>query len=131
MLYEYALQTPRRGLTDITDKVRDAIRKSGVTAGLCTVYCPHTTAAITINENSDPDVVSDLLFAFEKTFPDRPEFRHGEGNSAAHLRSSLVGCSETLIITDARPLLGTWQAVYFAEFDGPRARRFYVRIIER
>ena len=97
---------------------------------IITVHCPHTTAGITINENADPDVVRDLIFALEQTYPDRPEFRHAEGNSAAHLKASVVGSGVTLILRDGKPLLGTWQGVYFCEFDGPRTRRFYVSIQE-
>lgn len=124
----YSLQTDKQGMYDITPKVREAIKKSGAGAGLCVVYCPHTTAAITINENADPDVVRDLLFGLDKTFPDRPEFRHSEGNSAAHLKSSCIGASVTLIVENGEPVLGTWQAVYFCEFDGPRRRTFHVKV---
>jgi len=129
MLYDFTLSTPRQSLLNITGKVAQAIRDSGVQNGLCLVYCPHTTAAITINENADPDVVHDLLIGLDKAFPDRPEFRHGEGNSSAHLKSSCVGASMTLIIKDGRPLLGTWQGVFFCEFDGPRTRTFYVKVL--
>ncbi|MEA4912109.1 MAG: secondary thiamine-phosphate synthase enzyme YjbQ [Oscillospiraceae bacterium] len=130
MVYDYALSTPQKGLLNITAQVRDAVRKSGVQEGLCVVFCPHTTAGVTINENSDPDVVNDLLFALDRTFPDRPEFRHDEGNSAAHLRSSVIGCSETVIVRDGQLLLGVWQGIYFAESDGPRSRTFYVKVLE-
>lgn len=130
MLYQYELSTAERGLYDITDDVNDALRKSGVKSGICVVYCPHTTAAITINENADPDVVKDLLFSFEEYFPDRAEYCHREGNSYAHLRCSLVGASETIIIDKGHLVLGTWQGIYFAEFDGPRPhRKFYVKMI--
>lgn len=128
MLREYTLRTAHENWINITPQVREAIRESGVTEGLCRVHCPHTTAAVTINENADPDVVSDLIFALDRTFPDRPEFRHMEGNSAAHLKSSVVGCGVTLIVQNGQPLLGTWQGVYFCEFDGPRSRRFYVSV---
>ncbi len=129
MLYEYRLETPKEGFIDITDKVRDACRQSGVFDGMMTVYCPHTTAGVTINENTDPDVRNDLLFALNKTYPDRAEFRHAEGNSAAHLKASVIGSSVTIMIDDGEPVLGTWQAVYFAEFDGPRSRRFTVKVM--
>ncbi len=128
MLREYSLNTGRNNWTDVTDRVRDAVRESGVRDGLCLVYCPHTTAGITINENADPDVVRDLLFALEKTYPDRPEFRHMEGNSAAHLKASVIGSSVTIPVSNGRLMLGTWQGVYFCEFDGPRARRFCVQV---
>ena len=128
MLREYSLKTGANDWTDVTGRVREALRESGVKDGVCLVYCPHTTAGITINENADPDVVRDLLFALEKTYPDRPEFRHAEGNSAAHLKASVIGSGVTIPITGGRLMLGTWQGVYFCEFDGPRARRFLVQV---
>ena len=130
MLREFSLATERNNWIEVTGNVRDLVRESGVRNGLCVVYCPHTTAGITINENADPDVVRDLIFALEKTYPDRAEFRHSEGNSAAHLKASVIGSSATIIIRDGRLLLGTWQGIYFCEFDGPRTRRFYVEIME-
>ena len=130
MLREFTLRTTRNGWSNITPQIREAIAESGAKDGLCTVHCPHTTAGITINENADPDVVRDLIFALEQTYPDRPEFRHAEGNSAAHLRASVIGSGVTLMLRDGKPLLGTWQGVYFCEFDGPRTRRFYVSIQE-
>ena len=130
MLKEFTLQTERNNWTNITPQVLSALRESSVKSGLCVVYCPHTTAGITINENADPDVVRDLTFALDKTYPDRPEFRHAEGNSASHLKASVVGSSVTLIVREGRLLLGTWQGVYFCEFDGPRTRRFFVEIME-
>ena len=129
MIFEYKISTPRNNLYDITPQLREAVTKSGVSDGIVVVFCPHTTAGITINENSDRDVVHDLLLGLDKAFPDRHEFRHNEGNSSAHLRSSAVGTSETLIISDGRPVLGTWQDVYFCEFDAPRNRRFYVKVL--
>ena len=130
MLCEMTLATERNNWMDVTARVRDALRESGVNSGLCVVYCPHTTAGITINENADPDVVRDLIFALEKTYPDRAEFRHSEGNSASHLKASVIGSSVTILVREGRLLLGTWQGVYFCEFDGPRTRRFYVEILE-
>lgn len=130
MLREYTLKTGRNDWTDVTGRVAEAVRESGVTTGVCRVYCPHTTAALTINENADPDVVRDLIFALERTCPDRPEFRHAEGNSAAHLKASLLGSSVTLPVQNGALLLGTWQGVYFCEFDGPRTRRFLVQTTE-
>ncbi len=126
---EFTLRTERQGYYNITSAVRDTIRKSGVTSGICVVYCPHTTAAITINENADPDVPHDLVIGFDEAFPDRRDFRHGEGNSDAHLKCSTVGASETILIEEGRPLLGTWQGVYFCEFDGPRTRRYYIKVM--
>lgn len=128
MLREYAISTGKNSWTNITGRVSEALAESGVTDGVCLVYCPHTTAGITINENSDPDVVRDLVFALEKTYPDRPEFRHMEGNSAAHLKASAVGASALVPVKNGRLLLGVWQGVYFCEFDGPRSRKFYVQV---
>ena len=126
MLFSYSLKTGKEGLYDITAAVKESIRKSGVDAGLCVVYCPHTTAGVTINENADPDVARDILYGLSRAFPDRSEFRHAEGNSAAHLKASCIGSSVTLIVENGAPLLGAWQGVYFCEFDGPRERKYHV-----
>ena len=117
-------------MKDITRQVQDAVRQSGVTDGLCIVFIPHTTAAVTINENADPDVVRDLNMELDKIVPWEDGYHHIEGNSAAHLKSSLVGASEHIIIEGGRLLLGTWQGVYFCEYDGPRHRKAIVKIIE-
>ena len=130
MLYGFELSTQRQNFYNITEKVSGAVKKSGIRAGSCLIFCPHTTAGITINENADPDVVRDMLFALDRTFPDRTEFRHMEGNSHAHLKSSFVGSSQSVIIQNGGLLLGTWQGIYFCEFDGPRNRRFYVKLME-
>ena len=130
-MFQYTLNTAKEGFYNITDHVKDAIRRSGIINGICLVYCPHTSAGITINESADPDVVKDLLYALNETFPDRPEFRHSEGNSAAHLKSSVIGNSVNLIVANRTPVLGTWQAIYFTEFDGPRVRKFYIHVIEK
>jgi len=116
-------------MIDITAQVRESLGKSGVSDGICTVFCPHTTAGITVNENADPDVVHDFLIGLDAAFPDREQFRHGEGNSVAHLKSSAVGCSQTIIVRGGLLALGRWQGVYFCEFDGPRTRRFLVKVI--
>ena len=129
MLREFTLSTGQNNWTDITLRAREALRESGILDGICVVYCPHTTAGITINENADPDVVSDLIFALEKTYPDRAEFRHAEGNSAAHLKASAMGSSATVPVRGGKLRLGTWQGIYFCEFDGPRTRRVYVQIL--
>lgn len=129
MLDCYHLQTDREGFVDITGPVEESLRKSGVHEGICVVYCPHTTAGVTINENADPDVRRDLLLGLSRALPDRPDFRHAEGNSAAHLKACCVGSSVTIPIADGGLVLGTWQGVYFAEFDGPRRRSFYVKIL--
>ena len=129
MFYEYQLSTSRKDLCDITPQVREAIAKSGIADGIAVVYCPHTTAGITINENADPDVARDLLIGLDKAFPDRAEFSHAEGNSAAHLKASAIGSSVTVIVDKGKPVLGTWQGIYFCEFDPPRNRKFYIKVI--
>ena len=129
MLYEYTLSTQREDFYNITPQVREAVSKSGITSGIAVVYCPHTTAGLTINENADPDVVQDILLGLRKAYPDRPEFRHGEGNSAAHLKSSAMGSSATVIIENGKLVLGIWQSLYFCEFDPPRNRKFYVKVL--
>lgn len=130
MLEQCSLKTDTEGFLSITSTVEKSLAKSGVKNGLCIVYCPHTTAGITINENADPDVVHDLLLGLSRAFPDHSEFRHAEGNSTAHLKASYVGSSVTVIVKDGRLVLGTWQGIYFCEFDGPRNRNYYVKIIE-
>ena len=129
MLFNFQLSTSKEGLIDITAEVTEAIMESGVNEGICIVYCPHTTAAITINENADPDVKTDFISGLDRTFPDLATFLHAEGNSDAHLKSSVVGASELIIVSGGKPLLGTWQGVYFCEFDGPRNRQFYVKVM--
>jgi len=128
MLFEFQLQTPKENFYNITRQVREAIEKSGVISGIAVVFSPHTTAGITINENADPDVVHDLLLGLKKAFPDDANFRHSEGNSSAHLKTSCIGESVTIIVENGKPLLGTWQGIYFCEFDPPRSRRFFVKI---
>ena len=116
-------------LIDITGEVAEAVKASGVKDGTVIVYCPHTTAGITINENADPNVACDILTKLSKVIDRDPEFRHGEGNSDSHVKSTRVGASETLIIDGGKLVLGTWQSVYFAEFDGPRTRKVHIKII--
>jgi secondary thiamine-phosphate synthase enzyme len=115
---------------NITGEVQKIVAASGVREGICVVFTPHTTAAVTINENADPDVPRDVDIALNMISPDRREFRHGEGNSPAHTKSSLVGPSLTLIVTDGRLLLGTWQGIWFNEYDGPRTRKVHVRVMQ-
>jgi len=114
---------------DISAQVQKAVADSGVGEGICVVFVPHTTAAVTINENADSDVPRDVGFALDMISPDRREFRHGEGNSAAHTKTSLVGPSLSLIVTEGRLLLGTWQGIWFNEYDGPRTRKVHVRVL--
>ena len=118
-------------LVDVTSLVQEAVREAGIREGRVLIHVPHTTAAVTINENADPDVVHDLLADLDRLAPwKQPYYKHGEGNSAAHLKSSLVGCSMTVLIENGNLVLGTWQGIYFCEFDGPRIRKVMVKITE-
>ncbi len=121
-----SIKTPREGFINITHSVAEALRESKIQSGLCTVFVHHTTAGVTINENADPDVVSDMLMAFDKLVPSL-DFRHMEGNSQAHIKSSIVGCSLNVIVENSSLVLGTWQGIYFCEFDGPRNRQFHIQ----
>jgi secondary thiamine-phosphate synthase enzyme len=115
-------------LRDVTAEVQQAVSDSGVSEGVCHIFVPHTTAGLTLNENWDPDVRGDLVRALEAMVPD-VTFRHGEGNSPAHLLSSLLGAGQTLFVRGGRLVLGNWQGVYLAEFDGPRRRRLLVKVV--
>lgn len=132
MLKEFTLQTRTRDeMIDITDKVQAFVTEQGIRSGAAIVYCPHTTAGITINENADPDVKADMIRRFDEVFPwEHTLDRHLEGNTAAHLKASTVGASQTVIIENGRLLLGTWQGIYFCEFDGPRNRKFLVKLFQ-
>ncbi len=127
---DISIRTEKRNeMVDITNKIATLVAHEGITDGQVVVYCPHTTGGITINENADPDVIHDLLLTFSELFPkDRPGYRHVEGNSDSHCKSSLVGASEQILIKDGHLVLGTWQGVYFCEFDGPRTRRVIIQI---
>ena len=129
MVNEFSLHTEKEGFYDITSNVNKIIHENKIVDGICIVFCPHTTAGITINENADPDVVTDMLFALDKTLPDRLEFRHFEGNTTAHLKASYVGSSATVIVKNGKPLLGRWQGIYFCEFDGPRIRTYFIKTL--
>lgn len=129
-LFEFPISTGRsQAFVDITNLIVEAIEKSGVESGIAIVYCPHTTAGITINENADPDVVRDIITTLDKVFPVEGDYRHFEGNSHAHLKSSYMGAEKTLIIHEGKPILGTWQSVYFCEFDGPRSRKVFIKVM--
>lgn len=130
MFFQEGVETRRRNdFVDITAVVAGAVRKSGVKNGLCVVFCPHTTAAVSLNENADPDVKTDLTSKLGRLIPENDDYRHAEGNSDAHVKSSLVGPSLPLIVRNSAPLLGTWQAVYFCEFDGPRRRTVQIQVV--
>jgi secondary thiamine-phosphate synthase enzyme len=115
-------------LIDITSKIAQLVQKSGVEEGLCLVYVPHTTAAVTINESADPSVKSDILMVLNRIVPWEADYRHMEGNSPAHVKSTLVGPSELIAIENRSLVLGTWQGIFFCEFDGPRNRKVHVRV---
>ena len=127
---EFTVQTTQPAqFLDITGKVQQAVSAAVVNDGLCTVFIPHTTAGITIQENADPDVVTDMLYALDKAVPLRdPHYRHAEGNTAAHVKASLLGSSVNVLVQAGRLRLGTWQGIYFCEFDGPRTRQVLVTI---
>ena len=114
---------------NITGEVESIVKKAGIIEGICIVFIPHTTAAVTINENADPNVPGDVSFSLDIISPDRREFRHSEGNSAAHTKTSLVGPSLTIIVTGGKLLLGTWQGIWFNEYDGPRTRKVHIRVL--
>lgn len=116
-------------MIDITMEVRAVLKKSGVGKGACYIFVPHTTAAVTINENADPDVPKDMLMEMDKIVPLYDNYRHIEGNSAAHIKASLFGSSEVVLVEDGNLVLGTWQSIFFCEFDGPRTRKVVVRFI--
>lgn len=118
----------RNDMIEITDQIADIVRQGEIESGSLTIFTPHTTAAITINENADPDVITDFLAGLDEIVPKRLNRFHAEGNSDAHMKSSLVGCSETIIIDKGAMVLGTWQGIYFCDFDGPRTRRVIVSL---
>ena len=117
----------RTDLVDITGQVQSAVESMGMSEGVVTVFVPHTTAGVTINENSDPAVVADVDTILDRIIPWQGGYHHGEGNSAAHLKASLMGSSAQIIVSNGRLQLGTWQAIYFCEFDGPRHRKIWIR----
>jgi secondary thiamine-phosphate synthase enzyme len=120
--------TSRTELLDITSEVQKAVAESRVRDGVCHVYVPHTTAGITINENADPSVRQDILMELNKIVPFQDNYRHLEGNAAAHIKASIVGSSQTILVRAGKLLLGTWQGIFFCEFDGPRSRRVITRV---
>ena len=126
------IEVPTRSheeLVDITDQVQKVVSQSGIKTGLCHVFVPHTTAGLTLNENWDPAVRRDMLMALGKMVPWDDDYQHGEGNSAAHVKASLMGFSHTLLVEDGRLTVGSWQGIYLAEFDGPRRRRVLVDVL--
>jgi len=128
-VHSFPIRTHSRDeLVDITSEVSRIVSKSGMEQGIITIFIPHTTAAVTINENADPTVKRDILMELDKRFPWEDGYHHSEGNSAAHVKTSLVGSSEPILVEGGRMVLGTWQGIYFCEFDGPRSRKVHVHI---
>ena len=127
---EFTVKTTRHTeFVTITDRLQEVVDQSGVKDGVCTVFVPHTTAGITINENADPDVVADMIFALDKAVPwNSPQYKHAEGNTAAHVKSSLMGHSLHVLIRNGQLQFGTWQGIYLCEFDGPRTRKLWVTV---
>ena len=127
---QIAVKTHRQcELLDITAQVESIVRKSEATSGICCVFVPHTTAGVTVNENADPNVIRDIIMELNKIVPLDDEYTHSEGNSAAHIKSSMIGCSQEILIEKGRLALGTWQSLFFCEFDGPRDRKVWVRVM--
>jgi secondary thiamine-phosphate synthase enzyme len=123
------LSKKRVELIDITSQVQNIVKRSGVKEGVCYVYVPHTTAAVTINENADPSVIHDIQNYLNKLVPFDGPYSHAEGNSDAHIKTSFIGCSKTMVVTNGDLLLGTWQGIFFCEFDGPRNRKVHIKVI--
>ena len=115
---------------DITRSVQEAVKKTGAEDGFCIVFIPHTTASVTINENADPSVVQDMIVELNKIVPFNDQYRHMEGNSPAHVKASLVGCSQIVFVESGKLVLGTWQGIFFCEFDGPRSRKVHVKVVK-
>ena len=120
----------RTQLIDITSEIQKAVGSSGISEGLCMLYVPHTTAAITINESADPSVATDIMMVLDEVIPWKADYRHLEGNSPAHIKSTLVGASEVIAIESGSLVLGTWQGIFFCEFDGPRTRSVHMRLLK-
>ena len=130
MIAQLEISTRSRAeLVDITAAVQRTVREKGMQSGVCHIFVPHTTAGLTLNENWDPSVRADILMELDKIVPWRDDYRHAEGNAAAHIKASLVGSSQTLLVEDGRLVLGTWQGIFLAEFDGPRRRRVLVKLV--
>ena len=129
-VYEFNVKTKKVDeFIEITYLVEQTLKESGFRDGVVVIFCPHTTAGITINENADPDVVRDILVTLEKSFPRHGDYKHSEGNSSSHIKASLMGSSATIIVDNGKLVLGTWQGIYFTEFDGPRNRKVYIKLL--
>lgn len=131
MLYPIEISThSRTELVDITEEIRDVIKKSGIKSGTCLIYVPHTTAAVTINENYDPSVSTDIVATLNRFAPDNVHYSHTEGNADAHIKAAIIGSSRTVFFEDGKIIFGTWQGIFFCEFDGPRRRKVLVKILK-
>jgi secondary thiamine-phosphate synthase enzyme len=130
--FEFTISTHKKTeFVEVTNKVQEIVSKSEIKEGICVVYCPHTTAGITINENADPDVKSDILNRLGAIVPENENYSHSEGNSDAHIKSALIGNNQTLIVSNGKLQLGSWGGIFFSEFDGPRQRQVLVQLIKQ
>ena len=131
MLQTFQVRTSKQiAFIDITRSVQEAVKKTGAEDGVCIVFVPHTTAGITINENADPSVVQDIIMELNKIVPFKDQYHHLEGNSPAHIKASILGCSQTVFVESGKLALGTWQGIFFCEFDGPRNRKVHVKVMK-
>ena len=131
MIQTFQVKTSKQmELINITHPIQEVVSKSGVAEGLCFIFIPHTTAAVTINENADPSVSRDMIMGLHRIVPVEASYQHGEGNSPAHIKASLVGSSQTLFVASGKLVLGTWQGIFFCEFDGPRTRTVQVKVVK-
>jgi secondary thiamine-phosphate synthase enzyme len=131
MIQTFQVKTSKQTeFIDITRSVQEAVKKTGVEEGICFIFIPHTTAAVTINENADPSVSQDIIMELNKVVPFQDRYQHLEGNSPAHIKASLIGCSQTVFVESGKLALGTWQGIFFCEFDGPRNRKVYVKVMK-
>jgi secondary thiamine-phosphate synthase enzyme len=130
MMQTFQVRTSARTeFIDVTRSVQEAAKKTGVEDGICIIFIPHTTAAVTINENADSSVVQDIIMELNKIVPFKDQYRHVEGNSPSHIKASLLGCSQIVFVESGKLVLGTWQGIFFCEFDGPRDRKVHVKIL--
>jgi len=131
MIQTFQVRTSKKTeFIDITRSVQEVVRKTGVEEGICFIFIPHTTAAVTINENADPSVSQDILMELNKLVPFQDRYQHIEGNSPSHIKASLIGCSQTVLVESGKLALGTWQGIFFCEFDGPRSRKVHVKVMK-
>lgn len=131
MIQTFQVRTSKKTeFIDITRSVQEAVKKTGVEEGICFIFIPHTTAAVTINENADPSVSQDIVMELNRLVPFQDRYQHLEGNSPAHIKASLIGCSQTVFVESGKLALGTWQGIFFCEFDGPRNRKVHVKVMK-